>query len=113
MFEHKSQPLASRRVFMTRVFKHTLIASFIILIFLVIGIIGYHYTAGISWLDAFYNSSMILSGMGPQETMSTQSSKLFSSFYALFSVIVFIANISILIAPTAHRFMHKLHLEEE
>lgn len=78
---------------------------------LLIGIIGYHYTAGVGWLDALHNASMILSGMGPVIEIKTDGGKWFSSFYALFSGVVFISNIGIILAPVLHRLYHRLHLE--
>ena len=84
----------------------------LIIICLLIGVLGYHYTANIDWLDALHNASMILSGMGPVVEITTVAGKWFSSFYALFSGIMFITNIGILLAPAAHRFFHKLHVEE-
>lgn len=113
MFEHKSRPLAPASVYYRRVAKNLSIAIGIIIICLVIGIVGYHYTANIGWLDSLHNASMILSGMGPVVIIETSSGKWFSSFYALFSGVVFITNIGIIIAPIAHRFFHKFHLEEK
>ena len=43
--------------------------------------------------------------------MRTATAKLFASFYALFSGVVFLAIWSILVVPVAHRLLHKLHLE--
>lgn len=113
MYEHKSRPLAPTSIYYKRVFHSLLIAGGIILICLFIGIIGYHYTANIGWLDSLHNASMILSGMGPVAVIETSSGKWFSSFYALFSGVVFITNIGVIIAPIAHRFFHKFHLEEK
>ena len=56
---------------------------------------------------------MILSGMGPVDTMQNAAGKLFASFYALFSGFVFIAVASMLVAPFAHRVLHRLHVEEK
>ena len=53
-----------------------------------IGTIGYHWLGDLSWVDAFLNASMILGGMGPVDRMTTDTAKLFSAFYALFSGIV-------------------------
>ncbi len=111
-YEHKSQPLASRKVYMRRVYHNAIWAFFILLLCLLLGILGYHFTAGISWIDSLHNASMILSGMGPVVQIETNSGKLFSSFYALFSGVAFITNIGILLSPIAHRFFHKLHAEE-
>lgn len=74
---------------------------------------GYHYIAHIGWIDAVHNASMILSGMGPVAEIRNVAGKLFSSAYALFSGVVFITNIGIILAPAAHRFFHKLHVEDD
>ena len=112
MYEHHKQPLVSRRVFYRRVLKHGLIAGMIILACLLIGIAGYHYSAGLSWLDSLHNAAMILGGMGLVDPVHSTGGKIFSSFYALFSGVIFITNFGIILAPAAHRFFHKLHLED-
>lgn len=113
MYEHHKQPLASRATFYQRIMKTILVAFFILAICLVIGIAGYHYTAGLSWLDSLHNASMILSGMGLVDPVRSVSGKLFSSFYALFSGVVFITNIGIILAPAVHRIFHRLHLAQD
>jgi hypothetical protein len=113
MFEQRKQQLASMAVFYQRVLKHIFIAVLVMIICLCIGIIGYHYSANISWLDAVHNASMILSGMGPVVEIKTVPGKWFSSVYALFSGVVFITNIGIILAPALHRMFHRLHLGED
>ncbi|NCU02763.1 MAG: hypothetical protein GXC73_02150 [Chitinophagaceae bacterium] len=113
MYEHKRQPLASKRTYYKRTARNLLIASGILFTCLLIGIFGYHYTAGIGWLDSLHNASMILSGMGPVVTISTDAGKWFSSFYALFSGVVFITNIGLILTPAVHRIFHRLHIEEK
>jgi hypothetical protein len=112
MYEHKSDPLLPLAGFYQRVLKNILIASGIIAVCLAIGVIGYHYSADVPWLDAFHNASMILSGMGPVVEIKTVSGKWFSSFYALFSGVIFITNVGIILAPAAHRVFHRLNLED-
>jgi hypothetical protein len=112
MYERKTQPLAPKKVYYKRMAKNLLIGLVIIFICLMIGIVGYHVTAGIPWLDSLQNASMILSGMGPVVEIKTDIGKWFSSFYALFSGVVFITNIGIILAPAIHRFFHSLHVEE-
>ena len=113
LYEQRTQPLAPVKVYYKRIFSNLLIATGIIFICLFIGIMGYHYTADIGWLDSLHNSSMILSGMGPVVPIETTAGKWFSSFYALFSGIAFITNIGFILAPAVHRFFHRLHLEEK
>jgi len=78
-----------------------------------IGILGYRFIAHTEWIDALHNASMILSGMGPVIDIKNTSGKLFSSFYALFSGVIFITNIGVLLAPALHRLIHRFHLQEK
>ena len=112
MYEHRKQPLATMGVFYRRVLTNILYASVVIIISLMIGILGYHYTANIPWLDSVHNSSMILGGMGPVVEIKTVIGKWFSSFYASFCGVVFITNIGIILAPAMHRLFHRLHIED-
>jgi hypothetical protein len=113
MYEHRKQPLASRSKFYARLLNNIFIAVIILSISLFIGIVGYHFTEGFSWLDSVHQSSMILGGMGPVIVdFKTTAGKLFSSAYALFCGIIFITNIGIILAPIAHRLYHRLHMEE-
>ncbi|HLX91372.1 MAG TPA: hypothetical protein VKR32_06795 [Puia sp.] len=91
--------------------RNLVVGVVIILISLMIGIVGYHYTSDVPWLDSLHNASMILSGMGPVVDIKTVGGKWFSSVYALFSGVVFITNIGFILAPAVHRFFHRLHLE--
>jgi hypothetical protein len=113
MYEHKKQPIVPIKTFYKRVLKNIVLALAVMIFCLLIGVIGYHYTAGSGWLDSLHNASMILSGMGPVIEIKTDGGKWFSSFYALFSGVVFISNIGIILAPVLHRLYHRLHLEND
>jgi hypothetical protein len=111
MYEHRSQPLLPRHLFIRRLIRHGLGAILVIFISLFIGVAGYHFTESLPWLDSLLNASMILSGMGPVNVLYSDAGKVFASFYSLFSGIVFLATAAILIAPVVHRFLHRLHME--
>lgn len=111
-YEHKSEPLATSSVYLKRILINLAWTTAILFVSLTIGVVGYKFLGPMSWIDALHNASMILSGMGPVVVIQTNDGKLFSSFYALFSGVVFITNIGILIAPVAHRFFHKMNLED-
>jgi hypothetical protein len=117
MYEHKKQPLATKEVFYRRLWKNFFFAGFVLLVCLGLGIIGYKTTVPeFDWYDSLLNASMILSGMGPvidAKITLTNTAKIFASCYALFSGVTFITTIGILIAPIAHRFFHKINLEDE
>lgn len=112
LFEHKKKPLLPFRKFLLRVFSYFLFSLLLIAFSLGIGTFGYHYFGEISWIDAFYNASMILTGMGPVNEMITVKAKLFSSFYALFSGIAFLSTFAVIFAPIAHRMLHILHFKD-
>jgi hypothetical protein len=111
MYEHFRQPLISRAAFLLRIAWHVLVALGIVIVSLAIGIVGYHQFEGLSWIDATVNAAMILGGMGPVNPLNTNAGKLFASFYALFSGIVFLVAIAVLLAPAVHRFLHRFHVE--
>jgi hypothetical protein len=73
--------------------------------------LGYHLFEKMSWVDAFVNASMILSGMGPLGPLNTNAGKIFAGFYALFSGLAFIVIIAVIFSPVIHRFFKKIHLE--
>lgn len=116
MTDHKKAKLAPVKVYYRRLWKNALFGITIMLVCLLIGVAGYKLTIPeLDWYDSLLNASMILSGMGPMIDPSivlSKSAKVFASMYALFSGVAFISTIGILIAPIAHRFFHKLHLED-
>jgi hypothetical protein len=113
MFEHRTSPLLSRKAFYNRVGKSFLLGFSVIAFALAVGMAGYHFFEKMDGVDAFANAAMILSGMGPFGPLTTTGGKIFAGCYALFSGLVFITVTGILIAPVAHRAMHKFHLEAE
>jgi hypothetical protein len=110
-YEHRSQPLLAA-LFVRRVLEHLGIAIAFIIVSLVLGVLGYHYLAGMSWIDSLLNASMILGGMGPVTPLTNNQGKLFASFYALYAGIAFLATSAVLLAPFAHRVLHRLHLDD-
>jgi hypothetical protein len=81
---------------------------------LFIGMWGYHHFGEFSWVDSFYNASMILSGEGPAadpQIANVRDLHLFAGFYALFSGVTFITMVGVLLAPAIQRFLHRFHLE--
>ncbi|MEY2601986.1 MAG: hypothetical protein QOJ36_1305 [Verrucomicrobiota bacterium] len=111
MYEGRSHPLLSRAKFARRVARHLLLALFLIGVALGLGVVGYHSIGELSWIDSLLNASMILGGMGPVDPLHSDAAKLFASFYALFSGLAFIGIASLMIAPFAHRLLHRFHVE--
>ena len=76
-----------------------------------IGEIGYYFLGGLNAIDSFHMSCMILTGMGPVAEMKTDSAKLFSSLYALYSGVAFLSITAVFFASIVHRLLHILHIE--
>ena len=65
MYEHYSEPPISDRAFVRRLGQQGGYALGLVVASIVVGMIGYHWLAHQSWVDAFLNTSMLLGGMGP------------------------------------------------
>src|SRR6202011_6351948 len=104
-------PLLSRSKFSGRVARHLLLALFLVGMALEIGVLGYHFLGGLSWIDSLLNASMILGGMGPVDPLHSDAAKIFASCYALFSGLAFVGIAGLMIAPFAHRLLHRFHIE--
>ena len=103
--------LHSKKHFVKNLTRSFLIGSGLIIFSLGIGGIGYHFFGNLDWLSAFLNASMILTGMGPVDPMTSSSGKLFAIFYSLFSGVTFLIIVGIIFAPIYQRFLHKFHLD--
>lgn len=112
MFEHRSQPLLPRRKFLARLAQSGAVALAVVGVSLFIGMAGYHAFERLSWIDAFLNASMLLGGMGPVTAPATDGGKLFAGLYALYCGLVVIVVAGVLLAPVAHRILHKFHLQQ-
>ena len=113
MSEHHTKPLPPRRVYFRHLARNACLGAAFIVFALGVGMIGYRFFEKMSWVDAFVNASMILSGMGPVSTLQTEGGKIFAGCYALFSGIALITIMGIIFAPVVHRFLHKFHLQDE
>ncbi len=90
-----------------------LVGILFLLFSLMLGVFGYRYYFQIGWVDAIYNASMILTGMGPVNTAPSDGAKLFASFYAIYSGVAFLTGVAIILSPVVHRFLHKFKLDVE
>ncbi len=111
MFEHHTHPLLPLVQYLWRLALSFGVGLGLVGLSLGAGMAGYHCYEGMSWLDAFLNASMILSGMGPLAEPQTVNGKLFAGMYALYSGFVVILISGIVFAPVIHRLLHRFHNE--
>ena len=109
--KRRHRPLLSRADLLRRLAQNAVVAGVMVAFSLAIGVVGYHVTAHLGWIDALLNASMILTGMGPVDPLPSDAAKLFASAYALFSGVAFLTIVAVLMAPLVHRFLHRFHLE--
>jgi hypothetical protein len=112
-FESREDPLLSRSAFARRLAGNALAAVALIFVSLLIGMAGYHWFEGMSWMDAYVNAAMILSGMGPMGPLSTEAGKAFAGTYALYSGLALVLTTGLILAPMLHRVMHRFHLQAD
>jgi hypothetical protein len=114
MFEHISKPVLPRAQFVSRQWWALLLGVVLITVSLAIGMVGYrYYFPTLDWADAFVNAAMILSGMGPLAVPETTAAKIFSGMYAIYSGLMLVMTAGVIFAPLVHRFLHKLHADED
>lgn len=111
-FEKKTDKLLKRGPFYLRLFKHMWIAFGLVVLSIGFGATCYHGMEDMSWIDAFFNASMILTGMGPVSKLENDSTKIFASLYAIYGGVILLAITGIVLAPIAHRILHLFHLQE-
>jgi len=111
--EHRREKVIPVKHFLLRLGRYGAFALILIFISVIIGTIGYRSVAQLNWIDSFYMACMILTGMGPVADMSSESAKLFSSFYALYSGVAFLSITAVIFAPIIHRLLHILHVQDD
>lgn len=78
-----------------------------------IGVAGYMEFAQLGFSDAVLNASMVLGGMGPVDPMPNDGAKWFAACYAHYCGVALISIVAAMLAPTIHRLLRKLHLDQE
>lgn len=111
MYENRRRPPISTPLFARRMVRHSVFVLVLLSGSILIGMWGYEHYENLPWRDAFLNSAMLLGGMGPVDPLKTPAGKLFAGFFALYAGIVFLFSAGLLIAPIAHRILHRFHWE--
>jgi hypothetical protein len=111
VYESRHQRLAPLPVYRRRLVTAAGLGLGLIVASLAAGIAGYMLAEGLSFIDAFLNAAMILSGMGPLHDPQTTAGKVFAGFYALYSGFAVLGIAALMFAPVVHRIFHRFHIE--
>lgn len=109
MYESRRRPPLSRPQFLRRFAAHAALSSLLLAASLGLGMAGYMAFEHLAPVDAFLNASMLLGGMGPVDAPRSNAGKLFAGAYALYSGLVFLVAAGLVVAPLAHRLLHRFH----
>ena len=99
----------SRRRLVQHLAQQLMYAGALVTLSLVLGMAGYHWTAGLVWVDAFENACMLLGGMGPVGAVSSTGGKIFAGVFALYAGLVFLAVTALVLTPVLHHVLHRFH----
>jgi hypothetical protein len=113
MYETRRHRPLHPKAFAWRLAVHVIGALGLLALSLAIGMLGYLQLEGLTALDAFLNSAMLLGGMGPVNIPVTEAGKLFAGLYALYAGLVFIITAALILTPIAHRILHRFHWDAE
>ncbi|WEX11218.1 hypothetical protein [Chelativorans sp. AA-79] len=113
MYERRNQPPISRSAFRLRLLRHMGIVLAVLIGSMGIGMAGYGWLEELGPADAFLHSASVLGGLGLVEVPASVAGKLFASFYALYSGLVFVIAFGIIVTPIIHRILHKFHWESD
>jgi len=113
MYEsRKHRPLPARH-FRRRLLIHAASAFAVVFGSLCLGMAGYAYFEALAWRDAFLNAAMLLGGMGPVDAPGSDGGKVFAGLYSLYAGLVFVVVAGLILAPFAHRLLHKFHWDAD
>ena len=112
MYESRFEPLLSRARFLLRMAHHPLAVLGLLLFSLLLGMVGYLCFEPVSWHEALLDASLLLGGIGPLHMPQSTGGKIFIALYGLYIALLFVAAAGLMLAPVAHRLLHKFHYDE-
>ncbi|GAA0776792.1 two pore domain potassium channel family protein [Castellaniella ginsengisoli] len=112
MYESRNDPLLPTAHFRRRLAWHAGYALLLVAATLCIGVFGHRFLGGHDWHDALMNAAFIIGGIGTYAMPESSGGKIFSAVYGFFVGLVVMATLGVVLAPIAHRIMHKFHLDE-
>lgn len=112
MYESRTEGLLPAAHFRRRLALHALYAVLLVAGTVLVGAAGHRFFGGHDWHDALMNAAFIIGGLGTYNLPESLTGKVFFALYGFFVGLVVMATLGIILAPIAHRIMHKFHLDD-
>ncbi|NYT77500.1 two pore domain potassium channel family protein [Alcaligenaceae bacterium] len=113
MYESKNEPLLPKSRFALRMLHHLGLAALIVMATMALGVLGHLLLEPLHWHDALLNTSLIVAGIGPYILPTSGAGKLFLAGYGMLVGLVFVGTLGVVLAPLAHRLVHRFHLDDD
>ena len=110
-FETRHQPLLPWRRFGLRILGFFAAALLLDAMTITLGAVGYRHFEHLPWSESFLNAAMILTSNGSVHRAQTLGGKIFQIGYAWVGGILFVAVVSVLLAPVFHRVLHAFSID--
>ena len=88
-------------------------ALLIVMLTIAFGVLGHLLLEPVRWHDALLNTSLIVAGIGPYILPASVAGKLFFAAYGMLVGLVFVGTLGVVLAPLAHRLVHRFHLDDD
>ena len=72
------------------IFTNVWFVSLLILFFLLFGALGYYLLDSENWIEAFYTSASVMTGVGASDAPKQNAGKIFSTFFTLVTNLLFL-----------------------
>ena len=112
MYESRVEPLLGRTRFLLRMAHHALAVLGLLGFSLLLGMLGYLCFEPVSWHEALLDATLLLGGIAPLHMPQSVGGKIFIALYGLYITLLFVAAAGLMLAPVAHRLLHKFHYDE-
>ena len=112
MYEHRTAPVLPWPAFVRRMARHGGFVFTLAVVSIAVGMLGFHWFARQTWIDAFLNAAMLLGGMGPVGEIRSNGGKIFAGLFALYAGLAFIIAFAALTGPVLHRLLHRFNAEQ-
>ncbi|NYT66336.1 two pore domain potassium channel family protein [Alcaligenaceae bacterium] len=113
MYESRDKPLLHPSHFRLRIIQHIGYAMLLLGATLFVGALGHRVFSEHNWHDSLMSAAFVIGGIGNYAIPETYAGKIFSVIYGFFVSMVVMATVALLLAPIAHRIIHKFHLDED